>query len=264
MEHGSVTIRRDVIDGVDAVLADTDRSFPRHCHDQFGVGVILDGAQISASGRGQVEAEAGDVITVNPGEVHDGAPIGGGRRWSMLYVEPSRMASLVDEVDGRADTGREFTAPVVTDRRVAARVAAMIAAIHRAASDGEGLESEERSLLALAPLLGVRAAGPGPVGGIRRALELIDDDPTAPLGLRDLAAAAGLSRFQVVRGIARATGLTPHAYLLRRRIELARRHIRGGLPLAEVAAACGFSDQSHMTRLFTRRFGYPPGAYAGT
>ncbi|WPZ32290.1 AraC family transcriptional regulator [Thalassobaculum sp. OXR-137] len=262
MGRGTVTIRRGVIDGVDAVLADSDRSFPKHCHDQFGVGVILDGAQISASGRGQVEAEAGDVITVNPGEVHDGAPVGGGRRWSMLYVDPRRMAALAEGLDDGAGTVCEFTAPVVTDPRVAARVKAMIAALHRAAFRGETLESEERSLLVLAPLLGVRVREPAPDGGLRRVLELMDDDPAAPLCLGDLAAVAGLSRFQIVRGVARATGLTPHAYLLRRRIELARRHIRDGLPLAEAAAASGFADQSHMTRLFTRSFGYPPGAYA--
>lgn len=264
MTRGTVRIRRAVIDGVDAVLADTDRSFPRHCHDQFGIGVILDGAQISASGRGQVEAEAGNVITVNPGEVHDGAPIGGGRRWSMLYVDPWRMAALAEGLDGRGGRACEFIAPVATDPRLAARVAAMISAIHRAASGGETLESEERSLLALAPLLGVRpeAAGDRPGIGIGRALDLIDDNPAAPLGLREMAAVSGLSRFQVVRGVARATGLTPHAYLLRRRIELARQYLREGLSLADAAAASGFADQSHMTRLFTRSFGYPPGAYA--
>ncbi len=257
----TVTVRRNVIEGVDAVLADSDRSYPKHCHDQFGVGVILDGAQISASGCGQVEAEAGNVITVNPGEVHDGAPVGQGRRWSMLYIEPDRLATLAEGLE----EGGEFTAPVVTDPRVAAAVSAMIVAVHRATSHGESLESEERSLLALAPLLGVRQAeAPRPVpAGIRRALELIDDDPSAAVSLRDLALAAGLSRFQVVRGVSRVTGFTPHAYLLRRRLEQARRRIREGLTLADAAAMCGFADQSHMTRLFTRTYGYPPGAYAG-
>ena len=67
--------------GIDLVEAQSARRFARHTHEQFGIGVIVGGAQTSASGRGQVEAGAGDVITVNPGEVHDGAPIGDrGRR----------------------------------------------------------------------------------------------------------------------------------------------------------------------------------------
>lgn len=48
--------------------------FPRHSHDQFGVGVIDFGAQHSWSGIGRVDASAGDIIMVNPGEMHDGEP----------------------------------------------------------------------------------------------------------------------------------------------------------------------------------------------
>ena len=58
------------------------------------------------------------------------------------------------------------------------------------------------------------------------------------------------------------TGLTPHAYQLQRRVALARRLIAQGLPLAEVAAACGFADQSHMTRQFVRKYGVSPGMVA--
>ena len=52
----------------------SNHHFPRHSHDQFGVGVITFGAPRSWSGVGHVEASAGDVIMVNPGEMHDGAP----------------------------------------------------------------------------------------------------------------------------------------------------------------------------------------------
>ena len=61
---------------------------------------------------------------------------------------------------------------------------------------------------------------------------------------------------------ARATGMTPHAYLVQRRIDLARRMIAGGSSLAEAAIASGFADQSHMTRTFIRKYGLSPGAYA--
>ena len=60
----------------------------------------------------------------------------------------------------------------------------------------------------------------------------------------------------------RATGLTPHAYLMQRRIHRARQLIGRGVRLADAAADSGFSDQSHMTRLFVRSFGMAPGIYA--
>jgi AraC-like DNA-binding protein len=71
-----------------------------------------------------------------------------------------------------------------------------------------------------------------------------------------------LSRFQLVRSFSRNTGFTPHAFLLHRRILLARRLIAGGMALADAAAASGFADQSHMTRVFTRKYGVSPGAFA--
>ena len=77
-----------------------------------------------------------------------------------------------------------------------------------------------------------------------------------------MARESGLSRFQLVRAFSRATGLTPHAYLVQARVHLARRLIGGKMPLAEVAAASGFADQSHMTRAFTARYGLAPGVYA--
>lgn len=84
--------------GVEAVAADTARHFGRHAHEQYGIGLIERGAQKSASGRGLYEAGAGDLIMVNPGELHDGMPLGdGGRAWRMLYLEPSVVAGLMAE-----------------------------------------------------------------------------------------------------------------------------------------------------------------------
>src|SRR3954464_6320917 len=84
--------------GIHAVLARTAHVFPRHTHDDFGVGVITSGAQSWHSGRAQVEAGAGSAIAVNPGEVHDGTPIGGGRAWRMLYISPSVLQAAADDV----------------------------------------------------------------------------------------------------------------------------------------------------------------------
>lgn len=71
-----------------------------------------------------------------------------------------------------------------------------------------------------------------------------------------------MSRFQLVRGFARSFGLTPHAYIVQRRLDAARRLIAAGTGLADAASDCGFADQSHFTRVFVRRYGLTPGSYA--
>jgi AraC-like DNA-binding protein len=238
--------------GVVAVTARSARAFARHTHDQFGIGLVESGAQVSASGRGQVEGSAGDIITVNPGEVHDGLPLGDqGRVWRMLYLDPDAIARL---------TGRrgEFAFPVLRNPALAGSFARLFAAITDA-SQSLVVESEA---LTLSAALDDRPLAPQRPASISRALEALRDDPAHPASLADLAALAGLVRFHFLRSFTAATGLTPHAYQLQARLHLARRLILSGEPLAAAATSAGFADQSHMTRLFTRSYGAPPGSYA--
>ncbi|WP_262121685.1 AraC family ligand binding domain-containing protein, partial [Serratia ficaria] len=87
MRQHTIQLLPITVAGIEAVNANSDISFGRHTHDQFGIGLMDSGGQKSLSGRGYVESNAGDVITVNPGEVHDGKPLGGPRAWRMLYFD---------------------------------------------------------------------------------------------------------------------------------------------------------------------------------
>ncbi|MEO0974766.1 MAG: AraC family ligand binding domain-containing protein, partial [Pseudomonadota bacterium] len=88
-------IRRIPDLGIEAVCAHSARTFARHTHDEFGIGAVTRGAQRSASCVGAVEAKQGDVITVQPGEVHDGQPLGDApRSWRMLYLDPALVADI--------------------------------------------------------------------------------------------------------------------------------------------------------------------------
>ncbi|MFN3687475.1 AraC family ligand binding domain-containing protein [Salinarimonas sp.] len=255
-------IERTRIAGVVAVHADSARTFARHSHDQYGIGILRRGAQASASGRGPVEAGPGHLITVNPGEVHDGAPIGdGGRAWSMLYLDPEIVAATLADIAEGAAARSEFTEPALADGRAAARFERLLAA---ATAPGAAPIAAEEALIAL--LADRLAADPRPAravpAGIARARALADEAFATPLDLADLARAASTSRFALLRGFVKATGLTPHAYLVQRRVAAARRAIAAGTALADAAIAAGFCDQSHMHRHFVRTLGVTPAAYA--
>jgi AraC-like DNA-binding protein/quercetin dioxygenase-like cupin family protein len=268
MERGATMAKsqfrmlRSAVAGVEAVAAETSHSFARHTHEQFGIGLISSGAQKSLSGRGMVEAGAGDVITENPNEVHDGTPIGEGRSWRILYFDPGVIGDQVSDITEGEHTTAEIPHPVLRDRQIASQFEALFAAVTQPRADG--MSGEERLLRLVAGVVSERPpVGRSLVpGSIRIARDMIDDDPAAAVSLADLAKASSLSRFQVLRGFAKATGMTPHAYLVQRRIHLARRMIAHGLPLAEVAFASGFADQSHMTRVFIKKYGISPRAYA--
>ena len=248
---------RSRIAGVEAVEAETSHTFSRHTHETFGIGVIHQGAHRSLSGRGVVEAGIGDTITVNPGEVHDGAPIGDrGRSWRIVYMTPSLVADAISDMSGGKRGAFEFVSAAITDASLAENVRRLFRV---ATSDDPGMRWEETLLTVLAATMHAKADIEAP-GGVSQARALIDDDPTAPLALADLARETGLSRFQVLRGFVRATGLTPHAYIVQRRIDRARGLIARGSPLAAAALASGFADQSHMTRVFVQKYGVSPGA----
>jgi AraC-like DNA-binding protein len=96
---------------------------------------------------------------------------------------------------------------------------------------------------------------------VRKALERFDGDAASPTRLTELAELAGISRFQLLRAFVREVGATPHAYLVQRRVFLARRLLAAGRPIVEAAMDAGFADQSHLTLAFVRQFGVTPGRY---
>jgi len=95
---------------------------------------------------------------------------------------------------------------------------------------------------------------------MRRVDELIVDRIAQGPTLAALADATGYSKAHFVRLFRRATGTSPHRYVLLRRLEQARRLIEhSALPLAEVASATGFASQSHMNATYARFYHCTPG-----
>jgi len=243
--------------GIYCTHVESSRHYGRHSHATFGVGILERGAHVSVSGRGKVEAYAGDVITVNPGEVHDGRPLGAtSRRWRIVYLDPDAMPHV------------EISRPVIRDAHLGRALLNLFLRLDRWSRGddracAETLACEEALVLALG-LLGERhTTGPGvreiPVD-VKRARDRLADDSLAPT-LSELAAMSGVSRYQLLRRFEKVYGLPPHAWRRQLRIERVRRLIRGGASLSAAAALSGFADQSHMTRVFTAQFGFTPGAW---
>jgi AraC-like DNA-binding protein len=113
-------------------------------------------------------------------------------------------------------------------------------------------------------LHGIRIAPPLAPDALRRQLDPVFDrlqaDADSP-SLPALAALAGMSRYQLIRAFRAATGLTPHAWDLNHRINLARERLRAGGALADVAHGLGFADQSHFQRVFKAHAGVTPRRY---
>jgi AraC-like DNA-binding protein len=95
-----------------------------------------------------------------------------------------------------------------------------------------------------------------------RARDYLEAHVADDVTLDVLASEARANKFVLVRAFRRRFGMTPHAYLVARRVQLARDLIARRVPLAIAASNVGFADQSHLGRHFKRIVGMTPGEYA--
>ena len=252
-------VQKSQIAGAYAVQIYSARAFDKHSHNSFGFGIMDAGGQKSSSGRGQVTALAGQIITTNPGEVHDGVPIDQlARTWRMVYVTPQLLHSMVGH------NNVEITQPVLDNPLLHHAIDALFRHWNPDVAAGENDMAEEL----LAHTCGLLFAHHGSkalvddrhtsLGGVRDCLlDQFDSPPT----LQALADLAGLSRYQLVRQFAKVHGLPPFAWLLQQRLRHAQALIANGAPLLDAALGSGFSDQSHLTRAFARYRGFTPGEW---
>jgi AraC family transcriptional regulator len=113
---------------------------------------------------------------------------------------------------------------------------------------------------------GLSAGIAAPLGGLTRAqvdraIDYMESNLSEPISLADVAKASGLSPSHFARRFKSATGAPPHQYLMSMRVERARRMLLQREPIAEIALACGFTHQEHLTRIFRRFTGVTPASF---
>ncbi|MGI4950919.1 MAG: helix-turn-helix domain-containing protein [Janthinobacterium lividum] len=191
--------------------------------------------------------------------------ITGGFTFVHLYLPDAELRRLFVESfdrDARLMVLPELTfgdAPVLAD--VLGRLASAIVS-----GDAPAAEAALTDAVVASQRLDGARPPPPMKGGLaphlcRRVGEHIDAQLDQPLRLRELATLAGMSAFHFQRSFCTSHGVSPQGWILRRRIDRARALLRGDAPIAQVAAACGFSSQSHMTRMFRSATGGTPAAY---
>lgn len=244
------------IDRIEACF--TGVAFGPHRHDIYAVGVTLRGVQ-SFDYRGETRHSLpGQLVVLHPDERHDGRS-GDGKtfRYRTAYIRPTEIQ---DVLGGR--TLPFIEGGLSADPRLAAAVNDLLADYDSPLTQ---LEYQD-ALVGIAGALETVSGGVEPIRRANReaatmARDYIDACLDETFSLRELELATGHDRWQLSRDFRAMFGSSPYRYLILRRLEKARGLLIGGRPGADVAAACGFADQSHFGRQFRNTYGLTPQAW---
>jgi AraC-like DNA-binding protein len=239
------------------------RRFPPHFHETFAIGVVEEGSCVIRTRRGSWTAAAGSILAFAPGEMHAASPCAeSGYAYRMVYPSITAM----HEIGVRWRGAPLFSAPVIRD----ASLAESLRRAQRPLLDGTGGHAAEAGLADALRHLGLRHVSRETPGQLRatdlevvtRAHDYMATRLSHPLRLPEVARACDVSMFQLIRVFRRVAGVTPMAYLVQLRVTRARRLLTEGMNAGTAAHLCGFSDQSHLTRVFREIVGVPPGRYS--
>jgi AraC family transcriptional regulator len=219
----------------------------RHVHAGAGLVLGVEGAWVGTLARAEHACACGELVVLPDGAAHHERSAAAGSRCVLVTFTP-----------GRRDLDGATLAFLARDRRLPARAgwSRLAARLAAATAPAEIDEAVTELLVAVTPAPRPDAAERRWLTRVREALDAGEVDPGA------LAAVAGRSREHVYRRFRDTFGVAPGAYVRMRRLERAARLLLDrALPVAAVAAECGFADESHLARWFRARFGVAPGRF---
>ncbi|GFO55368.1 transcriptional regulator [Geomonas sp. Red276] len=253
------------LEGVELLFCpDSGFNFAPHFHEAYCIWLNTDGAELYSQ-RGTTDIlNPGSFGIVAPGDVHANRAISdSGRRLLTFYVQEAQIRPLLSETGGKSET--LFNSGFYHDPECFGLLARLFSVLSTSPSviEKESAFLEVFALLAgrhglVRPHASYRA---GDSRRIRETVRLFRDRLGESITLGEIAQGLCCTPYHLIRSFKKECGLSPHAYLLRLRLEKARELIRQGLPLVEVALQAGFADQSHLTRHFKTNYGITPGGF---
>jgi AraC-like DNA-binding protein len=260
--------RSDALPFIEARSIDDGRDvcYAKHSHETFSIGAVTGGRSVYVNRHAREWIGAGAVVMMNPDDVHACNPVAD-ERWSylMLHVDVEWLTNLQHELGFSENHAfRAFSQTMSLNPALFKglnRLHAILVDKH-----AETLRKQSAALTFFSEVqqaLNPVSSAPDFDAShqLARAAEFIAENCTQALKLEDVCKAADLSASHLIRAFKQRYGMTPHAYLINRRIQYSREQLRRGRLIADVALDAGFADQAHLQRTFKRLVAATPGQY---
>lgn len=255
-----MTAWQPAVDGITEVFHAhiVDWGYPAHSHDTWTVLIVDQGAIDYSLDQRHRAASSSTVSILPPGVIHDGRPASRARdgfRKRNLYLAHDQLPS---DLVGPAVDRAVLRDPTL--RRALSELHDGLLAGEEPL-DGEGRLALIRDRIECR-LRSVAAPELVETGVAHQLRLLLDEHLVESMKLSDAASMLDRSVPHLVRSFTAAFGVSPHAYVVGRRIDAARPLLLAGVPPAEVATAVGFYDQAHLTRHFRKHLSTTPARFA--
>ncbi|MFY0729272.1 AraC family transcriptional regulator [Pseudomonas sp. NFX15] len=226
-----------------------------HRHDTYAIGQTLAGVQSFQYRGGWRHSLPGGTLVLHPDEIHDGeAGTESGFHYRMMYIEPA----LIQQMLGGQPLPFIQTG-LSSDPRLFAATGVLLRSLDAALDPLEEQDALFDLAQALNTVSGVtRARQSFDYVAAQRAREYIHSALERNVTLEELAQHSGRDRWSLSRDFRLLFGTSPYRYLTMRRLDRVRALLIQGQPLVNAALIAGFTDQSHMTRQFSKTYGLSP------
>lgn len=238
--------------------------YPRHMHDKYSIVLMLGGTETTTIRGTSYTAFPGQLLLINADEVHSSSSIQ--TEYRIFKVGANVLSQVALELCGHQLEKPYFPKPITEDAPVFRALLDLHLELETSAST---LEQESKFISTMAILLSRHSQVKSilqPTYNEPRYVKIIRDylksHYAENISLSKLTSITNLSPFHLLRVFKKQVGCPPHEYQTQLRIAHARRLIRDGNSILNVALETGFADQSHFSRNFKRIVGIPPGQYS--
>ncbi|WP_235206882.1 AraC family transcriptional regulator [Paenibacillus tyrfis] len=242
-----------------------DLKYQKHFHEEYSIGLIDEGETQAWCDGVLWRVETGRMISFPPLILHACQPAESIKwKYKMLFIKPEWFAHLeLPDID-------RLQFPFLLEDGKNEACSKMLNCTMDAMSRSASPLEIETALIELVSTLVYKHASDlthEPYGMleqkyVKRIKEYIHAHYTDRITLEILEHVAGISRYHLIRLYKKSTHLPPHAYQNLLRINHAKKELKNGRPIAEIAVDTGFYDQSHFAKAFARIVGTTPQTYA--
>jgi AraC-like DNA-binding protein len=237
----------------------TNKIFAPHFHDEYSIALITSGNHNFTCNKDNFVAQPGDIRLINPHDIH----VCKSKTWGYITFTPdSNFVEAFSESCQKELHHITFANPVIKNRQLAKLFIDLNTATKEWEDELMAENILEELVVNLISSYSNCTIKPKEISYSRakleQSVEYMRANFSEQLKLETLANISGLSKYHFLRKFKEHFNMTPHAYLLQIRIQNAKNMLNQDRGLSDIALSCGFSDQSHFTRVFNKIYGMSP------